>query len=600
MEHVLEDMAYTPTVDMKEMQEGCGINPVTPEVVSKRKSESPIEESLKRMKDGVGMEVSPKHKLADTTSYEEFKKKKCESFRRGVELRKGHASLLGSDGRLMNLVAQENGTFWDDDQRGGKFNGNNSNVFGGKTDTDTFAFDIRALKGGNLSSDELGKCQSMAISDTNGRVDGQVIMMKASDILVHVNVGSDVKNGENNCPLYSCRYFNAYAEYYKKGGGIFKGDVKLKVNYDSDDNEEEKVEKRLLVLKQQKIMDNDILQKGEEWMNDDARAMAYHYYENGLKRDSKIVVRFRTLVMQAGSSVALSGKVYCEGAIKILSTSSGHFSMSHGTESSYDEQKPAVLACSGVWNKNPVTKLLEMAAIEVGASSLEFTATNVASMAVETPDIKEDEDNIEMCVKDDSVSELPPPSIALYPFASNKYLKGCFTTLLTHGYRKKVVRSTTRGGGMVISKGCNSHRRSRGGVSQGIVALPKKDAPKIKYATIGVGEKMFEMNGMPSYDSNELEILKPVFTIYNMLVTEGDEVDSTPEEEDEKAVQFVDACALSMKNFEKMVVECMQASVSGIQESVVCVEKSKMSDSDLLQIEASLKMNQSASSFFKL
>jgi len=59
-------------------------------------------------------------------------------------------------------------------------------VFGGKTDTDTYAFDIRALDGGDLSSKELSKCQSMAISDTNGRVDGQVITMKVQDILVHV------------------------------------------------------------------------------------------------------------------------------------------------------------------------------------------------------------------------------------------------------------------------------------------------------------------------------------------------------------------------------------------------------------------------------
>jgi hypothetical protein len=74
--------------------------------------ESPIEDSLKRMGDS-GMEVSPKPKIASTTSYEEFKKKMSKSFRRGVELRKGHTSLLGSDGRVMNLVAQENGTFWD-------------------------------------------------------------------------------------------------------------------------------------------------------------------------------------------------------------------------------------------------------------------------------------------------------------------------------------------------------------------------------------------------------------------------------------------------------------------------------------------------------
>ena len=112
MEPVLDDMAITPTADMKDMQEGCGGNPVVEEVLSKRKSESPIEESLKRMKDG-DMEVSPEPKLASTISYDEFKMRKCKSFRRGVELRKGHASLLGSDGRVMNLVAQENGTFWD-------------------------------------------------------------------------------------------------------------------------------------------------------------------------------------------------------------------------------------------------------------------------------------------------------------------------------------------------------------------------------------------------------------------------------------------------------------------------------------------------------
>jgi hypothetical protein len=128
-----------------------------------------------------------------------------------------------------------------------------------------------------------------------------------------------------------------------------------------------------------------------------------------------------------------------------------------------------------------------------------------------------------------------------------------------------------------------------------------KACSDIKYPKIGVGVKLFEMEGMPAYDSNKQQMLKPSFTLMNVLVWKKDGRDLTAEEEDAESLELVDAVAQQIKDFDAMAKSCVQASISAIHESKDhLVKKADMTDHELAALTATKKINASVSNFFAL
>jgi len=250
-----------------------------------------------------------------------------------------------------------------------------------------------------------------------------------------------------------------------------------------------------------------------------------------------------------------------------------------------------------------------MAGIKLGASCLDFTADSVAKMHVEVEMDKDSEP-----AKDNKEQLLPDPSTALYPFVDNKELKGVFVTSLNMAYQTRPVlrRSTLRGGHCTARTKGMSRSITRGGGGRSVEVAPPPEAlpePKssgpvkatsdLKYPTIEAGDTLFQLDGMAAYNCNIHMLLKPSYTIVNLLVwKQNSDEELTTEEEDVKAVQLVDAVLSQMRDFDAMAVRCVNAAVTAIDESKDhLIKKADMTDHELAALTAAKTINANAGCF---
>jgi len=543
------------------------------------------------------------------TTFAEFSKIVVAQFNRGFVLRKaeGHASITGHDGRAMQLIARLAGQFWDDSDR------IEGTVFAKGTTVDTF-LSFLAKEGIEPTYDYLSKNRAISISDTAGTYVSKILSMQAQKIMVLVNVGKGVKAEDRSVPLYSSSFWNAWARFYRAAGGIFTPPTRLTLTYPTDANDEVCAATRIEFNTYIAMMDDNLLSPGESWDHEDARGWAIDGWNNGLKKDTPIAVNARFHIVPDEASVAVVSNTFDTELMKTTFTSSGHYSMSFG-KTCYSNTKDQVRKASGIWSKNEETEKLDMRGIKLAASNMDFTKASVEAMNVKQDEVKKEMDLEMVAVKED---DLPPPSSALYPFVDNKELKGVFVAVLSHGVRKRpVLRNNTYRGGDVIGSSYSQSKGMSRSVTRGCgggSALTRKRAPSpppeassepvkacsdIKYPKIGVGVKLFEMEGMPAYDSNKEQMLRPSFTLMNVLVWKKDGRELTVEEEEAESLELMDAVAQQIKDFDAMAKACVQASISAIHESKDhLVKKADMTDHDLVALTATKKINASLSDFF--
>jgi len=547
-------------------------------------------------------------------TFEEFSKIVVAQFNRGVVLRKmgGHASIIGHDGKVMHLIARLLATYWDDADR------IEGTVFSNATCIDVYMAYLSQL-GMEPTYEYLSNNRAISISDTAGTYVSKILSMQAQKILVLVNVGKDVKPEDRSVPLYSASFWNAWAAFYQAAGGVFTQPSRLTLTYPDGANDEVCAASRIELDTYVAMMDDNLLSAGESWNHEDARGWAIDGWNNGLKKDTPIAVNTRFHIVPDEASVAVVSNSFDTELMKTTFTSSGHYSMSFG-KTCYSNTKDQIRKASGIWSKNQETDKLDMNGIKLGASNMDFTMESVESMHVKPVEVK-DEMDVEMkVVKDEPKNDLPPPSSALYPFVDNKELKGVFVAVLSHGVRNRPVvrKNVYRGGDSSDEEGssyCQSKGATRGatrGVTRSVMRKraasppPREDSPEpvkacsdIKYPTIGVGGKLFEMEGMPAYDCNKQQMLKPSFTLMNVLVWKEDGRFLTDDEEEVKSLQLVDAVAQQIKDFDAMAKSCVQASISAIHESKDhLVKKADMTDHELAALTATKKINASLSNFF--
>ena len=547
---------------------------------------------------------SPVIKMAavkTTMPFAAYKAKTCALFQRGVLLRKGHDNLLGYNKSLMNLVAKTAPVSWEDADR------IENELFGNGTTVDVY---------GALASDIVAGCtrqqivnnQAMGIFDTFNR---KILSIPAGKLLVHVGVGKDVQDDKRLLPLFSAEYFNAYAEFYEMAGGVFTEPSAFTVKYESDDTEEMRAEKRLKVADDIGTVVDEILGDKAQWTHKWAAAMAWDHQRNGLTTRTRIAVHAKFYIMPEDSSLAIVTNTFGPGLIKMSSTSSGLYAMSHSDAHSYGGLTDPVKTTSGCWKRNAETGLLEMAGIKLGASCMDFTADSVAKMHVVSPEI-EVEMEIEPDATNDKKEELPDPSTALYPFVDNKELKGVFVASVNMAYqRRPVLRGNIGSAGFAQAKCMNRGLTRGGGGRRREVTPPRAASPEpvssgpvkatsdLKYATIAAGDTLFKLDGMAAYDCNVHMLLKPSYTIINLLVwKEQTDAELTTDEEDAKAVQLVDAVASQMRDFDTMAVRCVNAAVTAIDQSEHhLVKKADMTDHELAALTAAKKINANAACF---
>ena len=555
-------------------------------------------------------------------SFQEFNELTCKRFDKGFKIRKeqGHLSIVGHDAKVMDLVARPKGVFWDDGDRV------EGECFGKTTNVDCFmAYADSSTGSSGVTYESIISNRALSISDTNGTFKSKILSMEAQKILVNINIGKDVKPEDRSVALYTAAYFEAFAAFYEHAGGIFTSPSCLTLKYKDGENEEERAATRTTFYNYIEMMDALLLGPGETWKHPDAQGWAYHHWNDGLKKTTMIAVNTRFHVAPEKASVAPVSNSFGTSLIKTVFTSSDHYSMSYGN-ACYSNTVDQLKKCSGIYSKNEQSNKIEMAGIELGESNLDFTLKSVESMHVapEVVVVKEEKEPEEKTVNDDATEtakeELPPPSASLYPFVDNKELKGVFVAVLSHGYRARPVvrKNTYRGGGGSDSDentGCQTKGLTRGitrggGGRKRIASPPREPSPEpveacsdIKYPVIGVGVKLFDVEGMPAYDSNKLQMLKPSFTIMNVLVwrESDDDASLTEEEQDDKSLQLVDAVAQQIKDFDSMAKRCVYASISAIHESANhLVKKADMTDDELVALTATKKINASVSTFFAL
>ena len=548
-------------------------------------------------------------------SFAEFSKIVVAQFNRGFVLRKAgdHASIIGHDGKVMQLIARLLATYWDD---GDRIEGT---CFGKSTTVDTFLAFL-AKESVEPTYEYLSQNRAISISDTAGTYVSKILSMQAQKILVLVNVGKDVKADDKSVPLYSVAFWNAWAAFYQAAGGVFTQPKRLTLTYPDGANDEERAAIRIELDTYIATMDDVLLAAGESWNHEDARGWAIDGRENGLTKETPIAVNTRFHIVPDEASVAVVSNSFDTELMKNTFTSSGHYSMSFG-KTCYSNTKDQVRKASGIWSKNQETSKLDMNGIKLGASNMDFTMESVEAMHVKPIEIKGDKDVEMVVVKEAPKSDLPPPSSALYPFVDNKTLKGVFVAVLSHGVKNRpVVRKIVYRGGSNSSDDepssyCQSKGATRGAtrsVTRGAMrkrspsplpvedpSEPVKACSDIKYPTIGVGGKLFEMEGMPAYDCNKQQMMKPSFTLMNVLVWKEDGCALTPEAEELRSLQLIDAVAQQIKDFDAMAKSCVQASISAIHESKDhLVKMVDMTDHELAALTATKKINASVCKFF--
>ena len=132
-------------------------------------------------------------------TFDEFSKIVVAQFNRGFVLRKteGHASIIGHDGKAMQLIARLLATYWDDSDR------IEGTCFGKGTVVDTY-LSFLAKQGIEPTYEYLSNNRAISISDTACTYVSKILSMQAQKILVLVNVGKDVKPRRQECSSLFC------------------------------------------------------------------------------------------------------------------------------------------------------------------------------------------------------------------------------------------------------------------------------------------------------------------------------------------------------------------------------------------------------------
>jgi len=505
--------------------------------------------------------------------FSEYKREKCLLFKRGMDILKGTVSLIGYDGEVMNLVAQEEPLAWDDSKReaGG--------CFGADACADVCPANANDIKKG-CTHQGMKKNQALGFSVNDTRFDARVVSVEARNLYVTIGVG------KKSIKLYSPEYFEEWSKAFRFAGGGIKGTGDL-IDIDT-------------------VLDDN----GHVWIDPDAKTWALIHSKEGLTSATLIPVYVRFYLARAGDPFVIMKNFYGHSAFEISSTSSGLFSMSYA-DRCYSAHNEMIKDCTGVWNKNEVTGTLEMASILLGASSTRFDTKGIESMKHEEDNMRSDIE--EVCVstakdiemKDEKI--LPPPSSGLFPVVGNSTKKGTFFTTLTTPIRNRV---TTRSG-FATSKGCATRgcggrkRYSPSPPSEHDDDIDQKDDDDMKtdisFATIGVGEALYPVSGMPVFDFSKKRLGVPTMAIMCLLVTgENDdehEKTLTSEQIDKKAIQLVEAVAQQVRDIDEMFVESAAAVISGIQASAHCTKKTDMKEQELASLEATKTVNKNMKFF---
>jgi len=518
-----------------------------------------------------------------------YKEETCARFAKGVLLLKGTESLHDHNGIAMDLTAHASRVSWDDGNR------IENESFGLGTNCDTFGALAEDMVEG-CTREKIVNNQALCIAIGNTQNNAEVHTMPASSILVLAAVGKDGDKDNKMVPLYSADYFEAFAEYYSMAGGIFTGSDSLTSKSTKCAKSEESAS----------VIDLKILGEGQSWKHPDARGWAHHHFACGLTSDKMIIVNRRAYIMPE-SSLAIVTRTYGTGLIKLSSTSSGMFSLEM-RDNCYSNHDDPIRNCSGVWKKNANTDKIEMCAIQLGKSDMDFTTKNVSSMQLVEPEEKKKDikEQIKEEIKEEKEEKATVlPSTGLYPFVNNKSLRGVFMATLCTGYRKIPVKRSF----------CQAKGATRGGAVRGRVPLPSPEASddsgddmettsELTFPTIEAGTALYEMKGLPAYDANTMELCAPCYTILDVLVYAEDEHNGcaipTQEDEDVKSVKLVQAVAEQIRNFNKMTIGCSKAAISSMQDSSLLIKKKDMTEQDTATLVATKAINANASSFFGL
>ena len=514
-----------------------------------------------------------------------FKTDTCESFAAGMKILNGTDALKDHHGVAMQLTAQAYGKSWHD---GNRIQGSGE-CFGTATNSDTFGALAEDMVNG-CTRDTIMQNQALCISVGNTRDKVEVHAIHARGLLVFVGVGKHVDEDKKMVPLYSAEYYEAFAEYYCMAGGVFTGPKSL-VDLSGESPAE---------------IDAKILGGTHVWKHPDARGWAHHHYACGLTSETLIWVNRQSYVMPE-CSFAIVTRTYGTNLMKLSSTSSGMFSLEMGNNC-YTNHEDPIRNCSGVWKKNATSGKIEMCGIKLAKSDTKFTVENVSSMLAD--EVKKDDkqapaEETKQVAKEKKSALLP--STGLYPFVGNKSLRGVYVATLSTGYRKNSI-AMTKGAAKNITRG-----NTRGGGGRTIMRSPSPEIPEeedmedntdLSFPIMEGGTALYEMKGLPAYDCNKMLLLKPNYTILDVLVYAPDDevpgVALTQEQEDARSVELVKAVAEQIRNFNMMTTECAQATISDIATSALLVKKADLTEQDLASLAATKAINDNASHFFGL
>jgi len=503
--------------------------------------------------------------------FSEYKRQKCLLFERGIEILKGTGSLVGYDGQIMNLVAQEEPLAWDDSKRNGSY--------GADACADVCPANANDIKKG-CSREGMKKNQALGFSVNDTRFDARVVSVEARCLYVTIGVG------KKSIKLYSPEYFEEWSKAFRLAGGSIKGTGDL-IDMDT-------------------VLDDN----GHVWIDVDAKMWALIHSKEGLTPNTLIPVYVRFYLARAGDPFVIMKNFYGHSAFEISSTSSGLFGMSYA-DRCYSAHNEMIKDCTGVWNKNKVTGTLEMASILLGASSARFDTKGIESMKTKEDNIRSEIKELptstgeDMEIKDEKA--LPPPSSGLFPVVGNLTKKGTFFTTLTTPIRDRIkIRSgfaTSKGG--ATRGGGGRKRYSPSPSPEPEDDIDENDNEDIKtdisFATIGVGEALYPVTGMPVFDLSKQRLGVPTMAIMCLLVTDEDDDEHkktlTSKQIDEKAIQLVEAVAQQVRDIDEMFVESAQAVISGIQCSAHCLKKTDMNEQELVSLEATKAINKNMDFF---
>lgn len=319
---------------------------------------------------------------------------------------------------------------------------------------------------------------------------------------VFVNLKQGVQGDERNVRFLSPEFFSAWADNFSKAGGTIK-------DFGSDPS------------------------NAKQWTNIFDRA--------GLNMDTKIPVYYNIYGCSSNTEFAMFSKSYGNES-KIMTwtwTSSGHFGMTC-MDTSYDDKKPVRDCCSGVWKMNKDGNL-DICAVKMTASDKSFTVDELNAVV----------QSVESEAKDKKA-----PNMALFPFAGNEKLEGCWIAQLSIPLDKQLTRGWGR--------------------SRGLVSKPN---PEFYFPEMKPGEVIRPMTDMPDIDKN-FRLGEPVLTISSMIV-QGNNMPNVSTSDEEKKASGIALATAVIKQFSDMhdmVETCTKAVISDIHNSEHSIDETKLSE----------------------